>query len=149
MGKWDQKINKNRICLFKGTGKTTFAKFFLRNYPDIKHYLNADILVSGIAPLKPELVAVEAGRRLRKQMSHLAELIFLSLPSPVFAIDRVRQRVKQGGHNIPADVIRRRHSRGIGNLPAYKKLVNSWQVYDNSVVPMILLEEGNNENKKS
>jgi predicted ABC-type ATPase len=33
-----------------GAGKTTFAKFFLKNYPDIKHYLNADILASGIAP---------------------------------------------------------------------------------------------------
>jgi predicted ABC-type ATPase len=80
-----------------------------------------------------------------KKIGYDIHLIFLSLPSPAFAIDRVRQRVKQGGHHIPIDVIRRRHSRGNVNLPAYKKLVNSWRIYDNSVVPMVLLEEGSNE----
>lgn len=163
-----------------GAGKTTFAKFFLKNYPEIQHYLNADILASGIAPLRPELAAVEAGRILLSQMNHLVNqkfsfafettlsaknyllridgwkkagydvrLVFLSLPSAAFAIERVRQRVKQGGHNIPVDVIRRRHSRGVENLPSYKKLVNSWQVFDNSIVPMALLEEGNHESEKN
>ena len=56
-----------------GAGKTTFARFSLKNYPDITHYLNADILASGIASLKPELAAVEAGRILLNQMTHLAE----------------------------------------------------------------------------
>lgn len=69
------------------------------------------------------------------------------MTSPAFAIERVRQRVKQGGHNIPAGVIRRRHSRGMANLANYKKLVNAWQIYDNSIVPMILLAEGSNESK--
>ena len=161
-----------------GAGKTTFAKFFLKNYPDIQHYLNADILASGIAPLKPELVAVEAGRILLRQMDHLVEqkasfafettlsarnylnrirrwkesgydvqLVFLSLPTAMFAINRVKQRVKQGGHNIPEAVIRRRFARGLRNLGDYKKLVNAWQIYDNSIVPMILLAEGSNEGK--
>lgn len=163
-----------------GAGKTTFAKFFLRNYPNIKHYLNADILASGIAPLKPELAAVEAGRILLKQMDHLAEqkvsfafettlsaknyirridswkkkgyhvqLIFLSLPSADFAIARVKQRVKQGGHNIPADVVHRRFIRGLENLPNYKKLADSWKVFDSSSAPVRLLETIDDESKNT
>lgn len=162
-----------------GAGKTTFARFFLKNYPNITHYLNADILASGIAPLQPELAAVEAGRILLEQMEQLTaqkasfafettlsaknylnririwkelgydvQLVFLSLPNATFAINRVKQRVKQGGHNIPASVIRRRFARGLNNLEEYKKLVNAWQIYDNSASVTVFLEEGRNEDKE-
>lgn len=162
-----------------GAGKTTFAKFFLKNYPNITHYLNADILASGIAPLQPELAAVEAGRILLGQMEHLTankasfafettlsaknylnrirtwkelgydvQLVFLGLPNAIFAINRVKQRVKQGGHHIPEAVIRRRFARGLSNLEDYKKLVNAWQIYDNSASVTVLVEEGKNEDKK-
>ena len=43
-------------------------------------------------------------------------LIFLWLPSPEFAIDRVALRVRQGGHNITKDVIVRRYHAGLRNL---------------------------------
>ncbi len=36
------------------------------------------------------------------------ELMFLQLPSADLAVERARQRVAQGGHNIPEPVIRRR-----------------------------------------
>ena len=60
-------------------------------------------------------------------------LIFLSLGSANVAIERVRNRVKQGGHNIPADVIRRRFIAGRENFNTiYKDVVNEWQVLDNT-----------------
>lgn len=71
----------------------------------------------------------------------LVKLIFLSLPNVEIALERVATRVKQGGHNVPEDVIRRRFAHGIKNFEHYKMLVNSWQLYDNSGVPPILLEE--------
>ena len=43
-------------------------------------------------------------------------LLFFCLESPEQAIQRVAQRVKEGGHNVPADVIRRRFQLGISNL---------------------------------
>lgn len=48
----------------------------------------------------------------------------------------------QGGHNIPEEVIRRRFAHGIANFERYKALVNSWQLYDNSGIPAVLIEEG-------
>src|SRR5260370_25539595 len=36
-------------------------------------------------------------------------LLFLLLPDPEMAITRVLERVRQGGHNVPEDTIRRRY----------------------------------------
>src|SRR3954452_16516750 len=54
-------------------------------------------------------------------------LIFLSLPSPDLAIERVRERVRQGGHPVPDEVVRRRFGRGRDLLEIlYKPLVDTW-----------------------
>jgi len=50
-----------------------------------------------------------------------------------FAIERVRSRVSQGGHNVPEDVIRRRYDRSWDNFQRiYKQLADSWTVFDTS-----------------
>ena len=60
-------------------------------------------------------------------------LLFLSLKSPELAIKRVETRVKEGGHNIPVEVIKRRFSNGLRNLfQLYIPTVNSWMLIDNS-----------------
>ena len=60
-------------------------------------------------------------------------LIFLSLRSANVALERVRNRVKQGGHNIPPDVIKRRFIAGLENFnKIYKDVVDEWQVLDNT-----------------
>ena len=60
-------------------------------------------------------------------------LIYIWLNSVELAIARVVLRVASGGHDIPEDVIRRRYHRGRKNfLELYSKLVDSWQVFDNS-----------------
>lgn len=45
--------------------------------------------------------------------------LYLWLPSPQAAIERVAQRVSRGGHNIPAEVIVRRYAAGVysDNVP--------------------------------
>jgi predicted ABC-type ATPase len=69
-------------------------------------------------------------------------LHFLALPNAEMAIERVAQRVRQGGHDIPAAVIRRRFAAGLANLPRYCALVDVWDVYDNSGLEPVLLNEG-------
>lgn len=61
------------------------------------------------------------------------KLIFLQLASPEEAIARVAQRVKQGGHNIPEMVIRRRFTAGMENfVNLYAAKVDAWALYDNA-----------------
>ena len=75
----------------------------------------------------------------------MVELIFLSLASAEEAIARVAMRVRQGGHDVRPDVIRRRFASGMRNfLELYRQRVDFWQWYDNSGPQPRLLEEGSN-----
>lgn len=67
-------------------------------------------------------------------------LLFFWLRSIELAKARVATRVKEGGHNIPPDVIERRYKSGITNLfHIYLPLVDEWIVYDNtSVLPVVI-----------
>lgn len=70
-------------------------------------------------------------------------MIFLWLPSPEHAIDRVRQRVSTGGHSIPDDVVVRRYQAGLKNFTAlYQSLVDYWIFIDNSGQQFSLIAEG-------
>jgi predicted ABC-type ATPase len=68
------------------------------------------------------------------------DLVFLFLPSPEFAIERVRSRVRAGGHAVPEATIRRRYHAGLRNFFAlYRPLTTTWQMYDNSGPPPLRL----------
>jgi len=57
------------------------------------------------------------------------------------AIARVAQRVKQGGHDIPETVIRRRFDAGIANFKhLYAPCVDAWALYDNAGAEPVLLD---------
>ena len=61
------------------------------------------------------------------------KLVFLALPTVEEAIARVAHRVRQGGHDIPEKVIRRRFSAGRRNFEKlYAPVVDLWAIYDNS-----------------
>ena len=80
-----------------------------------------------------------------RRSGYHVKLIFLWLPSVELALARIRARVAQGGHNIPEEVVRRRFARGLVNFQqVYKRLVNSWAVYDNSGLLPKLLDSGDN-----
>ena len=49
-------------------------------------------------------------------LGYKVHLLFFCLDSPEQAIQRVAQRVRQGGHGIQEEVIRRRFKKGIDNL---------------------------------
>ena len=80
-----------------------------------------------------------------QRASYFVDLIFLSLPSQDFALARIRNRVAQGGHNVPDPVVRRRFDAGLKNFHAlYRPLVDSWILYDNADVTPVLLGSGDN-----
>jgi predicted ABC-type ATPase len=71
-----------------------------------------------------------------KKDGYQALLFFLWLPSAAMAESRVEQRVRQGGHNVPAADIRRRYDAGIRNLfQLYRSLFDAWWIYDASGAP--------------
>ncbi len=68
-----------------------------------------------------------------QRAGYRVELIFLRLNHADEAVARVQQRVRQGGHDIPADVIRRRFAAGLDNFHRhYAPAVNAWALYNNA-----------------
>ena len=80
-----------------------------------------------------------------KSLGFTVNVMFLCLPSPEFAIQRVAERVIQGGHNIPEPDIRRRYDRGLKNLfNVYLPIVDDVWIMNASVIsPDLVLERLN------
>jgi predicted ABC-type ATPase len=76
-----------------------------------------------------------------RSRGYRVELFFLTLPSVEFAVERVAQRVRQGGHDIPSAVIRRRFVSGLRQFDnVYKSLVDAWTLIDTSTSPYEVLD---------
>ncbi len=78
-----------------------------------------------------------------QQSGYEVVLVFLWPPKVELAIERVRERVRQGGHDISDPVIRRRYEAGWRNFNlVYRRIVDHWFLYDNSGRIPVMLEKG-------
>lgn len=143
-----------------GAGKSTLAPYLLRDYLDVRDFVNADVIAQGLSGYDPDAVAVEAGRVMLMRLQELTiqrktfawettlatrsyakrlsklkasgfqtHLVFVGLPDPEIAVQRVAARVARGGHNIPDEVIRRRYQVGLTNLvDLYLPIVDSCDI---------------------
>lgn len=76
-----------------------------------------------------------------QQAGYRVELIFLQLNNTDEAVARVQQRVRQGGHDIPEAVIRRRFSAGLTNFHQhYAPAVDAWALYNNAGEAPVLVD---------
>ena len=159
-----------------GAGKTTFAKEFLPSIgvirflnadeiarglsplkPEAVAFKAGKLLLSELRELidRRETFALEStlsGRTYvkifkgAKQRGYEIDLHFVWIPDVREAIRRVRQRVIEGGHDVPVDDIRRRFARSSQHLlDDYAPLANKWFLWDNSTPPAKLLAESSSQ----
>ncbi|MBF0478801.1 MAG: zeta toxin family protein [Candidatus Omnitrophica bacterium] len=78
-----------------------------------------------------------------KLKGYKLHLFFLWVPDKRLALARIKDRVAEGGHNIPANDARRRFVRSIYNfLSVYRPIFDSWMLFDNSgTAPRLIAEE--------
>jgi predicted ABC-type ATPase len=68
-----------------------------------------------------------------KKKGYQIHLFFLWLSSVELALDRIKDRMKSGGHGVPESVVRRRFHRSLTNFfLLYKPLADTWSIHDNS-----------------
>ena len=135
-------------------GKTTFAREYLPGYAKVVHFVNADLIAGGLAPLRPEMAAIAAGRLFLKELDRLAEshvdFAFESTLSGVGHISRLT-RWKALGYRIeiiyltlpsPRMALRRiaaRVRQGGHNVPkpeVLRRFRRSWQNFRNLYQPL-------------
>ena len=70
------------------------------------------------------------------QTGYQFHLVFLWLPNPDIAVARVAARVRDGGHDVPEETIRRRYEAGLSNFfSLYQTMASTWKLCDNSDAP--------------
>lgn len=97
-----------------GAGKTTFARRYLPEPANVVHFVNADLIASGLSPLKPELAAVAAARMVLREIDRLAtersDFAFETTLSGLMYARRLRSW-KQAGYRIEIVYLRLRSTR--------------------------------------
>ena len=85
-----------------GAGKTTFARRYLPEHGVI-HFVNADLIASGLSPLRPDLAAIAAARMLLRELDRLAaERIDFAFETTLSGLGYIRrlQTWKQNGYRV-------------------------------------------------
>jgi len=80
-----------------------------------------------------------------QNLGYTVKLWFIKLSTSELAIERVKSRVKQGGHDIPHATILRRFTSGLKNLEKFKLIVDSWVIFDCDVDSPKLIDWSANE----
>lgn len=78
-----------------------------------------------------------------RQLGYQVTCLFFILDSEELAIYRVATRVKEGGHHIPEEVIRRRYKSGLKNFfNLFLHKVDNWLFVNNSGDSYEIIAEG-------
>ena len=156
-----------------GSGKTTFAREFLADKgvihfvnadliaaglsplrPELATLRAARIFIAEINSLASKRVdfafeSTLSGRTYLpllskwKKQGYRLELVYLKIATPSLALQRIADRVRLGGHNVPAADVIRRFGRSWDNfLGVYRPLADAWAIMDNSGANPLLLEQG-------
>jgi predicted ABC-type ATPase len=85
-----------------GAGKTTFAREFLPKDAGVIHFVNADLIASGLSPLRPELANITAGRLFLAELDRLAkaraDFAFETTLSGLAYVNRLKRWRHSGYH---------------------------------------------------
>jgi predicted ABC-type ATPase len=154
-----------------GTGKTTLAKEFLREYKI--EFLNADEIALAMEKKGPESrikagkmfisnldqvirkkapVAIEstlAGKYLAKTIKRVkvigyrVSIIYFFVDNPDVALARIKSRVRAGGHNVlKVDVVRRFWRSKKNFWGLYKDIADEWAIFYNGTDRLMPVASG-------
>lgn len=78
-----------------------------------------------------------------QENGYTVTVLYLWISSPELAIERVKKRVTEGGHDVLDDTIRRRFNAGLINFfNDYMKIADEWILADNSNPPYKIIATG-------
>ena len=160
MGGWNMFLTDSscpRILVFagpNGSGKSTITK----KIPICGIYVNADEIkrVSGCTDLEAAQEAEQIRQSLlkahkdftfetvlstdrnlellrqAKEQGYEIQAVFVLTNQPSINVERVKSRVKAGGHDVPEEKILRRYQKSLQNLSQLVRIADHTRIIDNS-----------------
>jgi predicted ABC-type ATPase len=84
-----------------------------------------------------------------KALGYSVTLLYFWLTTPYVAIERVKYRVRLGGHFIPEDTIIRRYRGGLTNFfKIYQPICDTWMMINNMYPDPIVVAKGSLTNEE-
>ena len=148
-----------------GTGKTTLANEILNIYKDIS-FVNADEVAKNLndnSILKAGKIAIAniynllnkdksfiiettlSGNYIEKvistakQRDYEINLFYIFVDNYNICLERIKNRVLKGGHNVSKEDVIRRYYRSIKNFKKYINNVDNWNLYyNNTNYPLLI-----------
>jgi len=78
-------------------------------------------------------IDVVAGANDAQSRGYSINIYYLYLKNVRLNLQRIKQRVRDGGHNIPTEAVRRRYPRSFDNFwNLYREICSDWHIFDNS-----------------
>ncbi|KRM40607.1 atpase [Lactobacillus hamsteri DSM 5661 = JCM 6256] len=78
-----------------------------------------------------------------KSKGFSTHLFYVGLKSPELAIERVKNRVEKGGHDIPEEIIIKRYPQSLQNLSKLVNMFDTVDLFDNSEKYVSVLSRNN------
>lgn len=137
-----------------GAGKTTFAREYLPKEARVQNFVNADLIASGLSPLRPELAAIPAARLMLDELDGFVEKrADFAWESTLSGLARVKrlQIMKELGYRLeiiylrlasPQLAVRRvaaRVRQGDHNVPrgdVLRRFFRSWHNFETHYRPL-------------
>lgn len=107
----------------------------------IEKWLKASIEAHRTVGVETVLSTPKYRRLVRKAKERKFEirLIYVLLNSPDLSVERVRLRVKKGGHHVPPAKVRGRYHRSLEQLPWFMRAADKAYFFDNSGATPVMI----------
>ena len=76
-----------------------------------------------------------------KEAGYQVHCIYVLTCNPDINVARVKSRVRDGGHDVPEDIIRSRYSKALKLLPRLLEVCDKILIYDNSIMPSLIYKK--------
>lgn len=129
------RINADEILLSNGGDWKKFSdvkksmrqviKEIDKHFKELKSFHHETTFVGGEKSNKMRLLQA-------KSLNYDTSLIYVGLESPELAIERVKNRVSEGGHGVGEDIVIDRYFKSLKNLSTLEKYFDNVTLFDNS-----------------
>jgi predicted ABC-type ATPase len=78
-----------------------------------------------------------------KEQGYVIHIFYLWIPAVNLSLARIKERVAEGGHHVPAKDVRRRFKKSLDNFfDDYQVLADYWHIFENSTAAPRLIAMG-------
>ncbi|QDU90547.1 Zeta toxin [Pirellulimonas nuda] len=155
-----------------GAGKTTFVRAYLEEYPEpylsadaiaaeLRPEAVEEVAVAAgrlfverlaeLIGLRSSFIvestlsgkSLAANLKAARKVGYRVSMVMVYVDSADASLQRVKERHRKGGHNVPEEDVRRRFSRTLKNFwNLYRPLADEWKLYRNALNSPQLVASG-------